>query len=395
MSKSEFNRSEDADFIIRSEELCRTFMELITFKKNVEDIVSAIGNFLGNVAYWDKTTGNIHISSRSDKFTGQIKGMPIHELISIYPHGTVEDRGDTYGYLFYYQDPKDQEDLLEKEALNFGITALRLATGNRKGWLDEEQKIREEVLQGLLVNNIKLVRKTLRKAASLGWHLKGPIVAMVIEISQSERTTDRDHFIAGWLKSRFPHGLQGWFSDDMVMLLPLKDTDKNWRNNLKNTMEGLIRTLKDKTPNSITIYTGVGSSVENIEECGRSHTEAREAITISRRYDKGSVAIWDNMGIYRLLSHIPEEESKKFVERYLSPLEKNDKNGELKRTIRALANCNWHMKEAAKKLDIHYNTMRYRFNQIEKRLSLSPIDSETKLNLSIAVILDEIEKDFS
>lgn len=359
-------------------------MELIQERRGTEEILEAMGGFLQNVAFWDSATGNIHVASRSKQFIAQVRRMPLHELIAIYPHGTVEEGGERLGYVLYYHGEEVSETTV-KEALAFGLTALRLSLGGRRHIIKEGQQIREEVVRGLIAGNKRLSDKAIRKAGSMGWQLSGPVAAVIAEHTGSGDLSVAIGQFSGWLRSRYPSAIQGTVSDDLVVVIPAEDAE--WRSKLEQGLTEYVGSAK-----AVPFRIGVGSAVPPME-LGISHIQARTAVDMGRRMGQTAVTFWEDMEVLGILSSIPwNDDTKGFVKRRLEKL-RPGRERDLLQSLRALVRRSWNMKDASRDLSIHYNTMRYRYDKIASLTDLKDEEPWSRIGLFLAVLLDELSED--
>lgn len=369
------------------EDPSRVFMKVIQDGRGVEDILEAMKIFLENVAFWDGITGNVHVASRSENFITQVRRLPLHELVAIYPHGTVEDGGDKLGYVLYYHgEGLDQK--TRSEALSFGLTALRLSLGGRRQVLREDQHIREEIVRGLAAGNRKLAEKVIRKANNMGWHVSGSMVAMVAEHRGGGDLSGSIGFLSGWLKSRYPNAIQGTVADDLVVLTSA--TDLGWKKKLEQDLAEYVGSSSTKVPFRI----GVGSVASDPMDFGKSYLQARKSIDMGRRMiGHKTVMFWDDMEVMEVLASVPwNDRTRGFIDRYLGNLAM-EKDRELLLSLRSLVRSSWNLKVAARDLSIHYNTMRYRYDKITSITGINDDDPWTRTSVTLAVLLDEISED--
>ena len=359
-------------------------MEIIQDRRGTEDILEAMRCFLENVAFWDSATGNVHVASRSKQFIAQVRRMPLHELVAIYPHGTVEDGGEKLGYVLYYHG-EDMDKDTGRDALAFGITALRLSLGGRRYLIKEDQSTRDEVVRGLVAGNRKLSEKAIRRAGSMGWQLSGPIAAIVAEHTGSGDLAGAIAVLSGWIRSRYPSAIQGTVSDDLVVVIQAED--HGWRNRLEKELVEYVGASNARGPFKI----GVGSAVSSMD-IRHSYSQAQEAIDMGQRMGQRSVVFWEDMEVLGIIGSIPwDDRTRGFVSGYMSGL-RQEKNKDLTASLRALVRRSWNLKAAAEDLSIHYNTMRYRYDKIASITDLRDDNPWARIGLSLATLLDELSE---
>jgi PucR family transcriptional regulator, purine catabolism regulatory protein len=94
------------------------------------------------------------------------------------------------------------------------------------------------------------------------------------------------------------------------------------------------------------------------------------------------------LGSFRLLSLVREpEELRRFVTETLGELAANGEpeSAELLHTLQVLLDTNLNVAEAARRLFVHYNTLRYRIGKLERVLGPFPTDPDLRLDLALAL----------
>lgn len=98
--------------------------------------------------------------------------------------------------------------------------------------------------------------------------------------------------------------------------------------------------------------------------------DALEAVQLNMELDPSSAVIhYDDLGIGRLLMRLSDtEELERYCEDYLGDLIRYDRSRgtELLKTLSVVIATDGNLKEAAQKLFVHYNTLRYRLQKIKE-----------------------------
>lgn len=99
----------------------------------------------------------------------------------------------------------------------------------------------------------------------------------------------------------------------------------------------------------------------------------------------------DDVGALRLLYYLRDsDELRQFVEEVLGELEKQDRRGTLRETLRAFLESGGSQVDASQQLGIHRNTLAYRLRRITELIGRDIIDPRTWLTLHLALRASEM-----
>lgn len=142
-----------------------------------------------------------------------------------------------------------------------------------------------------------------------------------------------------------------------------------------------------------TVSVGVGAFSRELADLARGFQTAQAAIEMGRRLrGPNSVHCWEELGPYQLLFAMRGcGEARAFVARTLGPLleESCPRGEELLTTLDVLLACGGNAEQAAARLHLHRNTVRYRLEQIRRLLGRDPLAQafETQLALALRKVL--------
>jgi len=135
--------------------------------------------------------------------------------------------------------------------------------------------------------------------------------------------------------------------------------------------------------------TGVSRPVDGLDALPAAYDQARRAVAAGRRiHGPGAVADFDQLGVFRLLSLIPDPgELDRFAREALRTLAhpRDPEAADLRNTLQVLLDTNLNVAETARRLYVHYNTLRYRITKLERLLGRFTHDPHLRLNLMIAL----------
>lgn len=133
---------------------------------------------------------------------------------------------------------------------------------------------------------------------------------------------------------------------------------------------------------------GIGRSYKGATELWRSQEQAKLIVENLSKAKVSSIMHFDDLGIYRLLSFDGlQNELIEFCKDTIKPLIEYDKtnNSELVKTLKIYFQCNGNMKKISEKMYMHYNTIIYRLQKIREITGMNIDDSDSRLNLEIAL----------
>ena len=123
-----------------------------------------------------------------------------------------------------------------------------------------------------------------------------------------------------------------------------------------------------------------------------AYQEARMALRLGHRVSgPGAITEYAELGLFRLLAQVGDDELRKFADETLGPLLRLDEphRSEMLRTLEALVEHDMNMAETARHLYYHYNTLRYRLTKLERLLG--PFSTNTAVTIQVCVALQIME----
>jgi purine catabolism regulator len=169
-----------------------------------------------------------------------------------------------------------------------------------------------------------------------------------------------------------------------ALVAPATDDPKARR----DIAEALQREL-DVRLTSVSVSIGVGRRVHSPALLPRSFAEASRAVDVGR-WAKGRhvTEVFDQLGLERLLATVPAADLNDFVRDAIGPLVDHDtqNNGELVDTLAVWLETR-NMAEAARRMHVHYNTLKNRLERIEGIVGPVVADSARALECEIAIYI--------
>ncbi|MDK2878281.1 MAG: PucR family transcriptional regulator, proline-responsive transcriptional activator [Thermoanaerobacteraceae bacterium] len=130
---------------------------------------------------------------------------------------------------------------------------------------------------------------------------------------------------------------------------------------------------------NITLSAGVSSSAKEITDIKKAYEEASMAKEIGKKVNgEGNICFYEDLGIYKLLAILDKNEILKDEKiRDIYEYDK-DKNIDLIGTLDAFMDTNGRIKETAKKIFTHPNTVKYRLNKVKELVGDEILRNENK-----------------
>ncbi len=162
--------------------------------------------------------------------------------------------------------------------------------------------------------------------------------------------------------------------------------------NAKTAASLLPKSVARRKPH-LRVSGGVGT-VETLLAVHASAEAAQAALAIGRRiHGNGHVAVYDELGAYRLLYEGADlERLRAFASEALAPLRNYDEKHQtdLEKTLKLYFKVGQNVKTAAAELNVHRHTVFYRLRQIGEICARSLDSPHDQLTLRLAVAIDEL-----
>jgi purine catabolism regulator len=230
---------------------------------------------------------------------------------------------------------------------------------------------------------------TAEHAALLGWDLRIPRIAVVVELRDAR--SGADAVVAGQpLEDALLQSLGAvvgdraitWASRSGLALLLDASTDAL---RLARQMRDELRRVAPEVRAAI----GIGRTSEGPDQLHRSFREATQALGIGRDLDGDDAIVeYEDLGVYRLLHRLAAgPELRRYCEDLLGPLLEHDglRGTDLVATLDRYLRNGRNTAATARDLSIHYNTLRYRLRRIDELLGGIDRRPGTRLGLELAL----------
>ena len=289
-------------------------------------------------------------------------------------------------------------DEIDVHALERAATVAALVVTKALAVSAVESKYQGDFLRDLLSGRPGSAESAVDHSASLGWDVDRPLVVVVAELDplppssapptvQSVRPA-QDRFASAWtsvVRGRDSAAAVVGFAHEVVVLLGAADAAEAER-----SVSDVVAAVAGKGGGGRRSFsTGVSRRVDAPAQLPAAYEQARKALHVGRQMQgPGAVAHFDGLGVFRLLSLIPDSaELREFMTETLGDLaDRDDPDAvDLRHTLQVLLETNLNVAETARRLHFHYNTLRYRIAKLERTLGPFTSDSTLRLNLLLAL----------
>ncbi len=157
-----------------------------------------------------------------------------------------------------------------------------------------------------------------------------------------------------------------------------------------NFINNIAKQIKDELNIiNLSVTIGVGEKACNLNQFKKAALDAKSSMEISKKlFGKNSIGDFKKLGVYKLLFSINNNDI--MISLYndvLGKLNNSDKNSykELMTSLEVYIDENRNIGNAADRLFIHRNTMKYRINKIEQILKCDLKDDKTIFNIILCI----------
>jgi purine catabolism regulator len=418
----------------RSIEIHRRFTELVLDGKGVNEICRTLADLLESAVSVEDASFHLlaHAGGSADphrKETILRQGTPQRVLfdpqiqrtlreveakrgpvkVPAFPHlGMSRERliapilagGQVLGYISVLDHPPHNEELAFM-AIEQAALVLALSVAKERELSEVEGRVRGEYLEDLLHGTYGDEAAAQRRARHLGYPLHGSHIVMLVDIDDFRgfnraRQISEDAIqalkreflrrVTGVVRISYARALVQGRSDQVVALLPLGTEAGDYQVRAHALGLQIQQAIAEWKP-GFTISVGFSGPTEaptGVAGALREVTSVMESLARFKRWSQ--VVAVPELGLTGLLAAVTDERLVDYSRRHLGPLIEHDtsRKGNLVATLRAYLETG-EQQQAAQKLRVHPNTLRYRLDRIREISGVDLEDPETRLNLAVAL----------
>ncbi|MGF2143551.1 PucR family transcriptional regulator [Vagococcus fluvialis] len=287
---------------------------------------------------------------------------------------SIEASKRIFGYLILLQPESTNKNLM----MVVEEASLLLATAFYKNYAvaEKERNFQDSFVRDLLQGTEISQMDALHTAKLYGWELEFPQILLVLKVYSSNaslvRATYEELITQSTIQKLISRKL--FTSPNKIMLTFLDDSlvifvNSAFIDDSKKKMKEIGQFILEILSPEYDVGIGISSPILDTKNIPQAYGEAQTSLRIGRKLETNSFIshIEDNL-IYSVLREIKNQDIlEKFVDSILGEVIQHDKehNSQLLETLYVLIQTGFNLKEAAVKLFIHYNTLRYRVNRLK------------------------------
>ncbi|MEN8039900.1 MAG: PucR family transcriptional regulator [Actinomycetota bacterium] len=268
---------------------------------------------------------------------------------------------------------------------------MALAASREIAVASVDRQFRDELLEQILRNRLDR-REVDRRCQALEWAIRFPAVIVTLTPADLDSTPhlERARDALGWsLRARGLHAPHAIINGNVVAVVgsgDLPDADPE-----ATAVSAAAEVISRSVPG--TWSGGVSGGVGNPTELQRGWDQAQTATRVTQAIKGvGVVGKFTELGVFRILAEVDRGVLAGFAKETLGELhEPTESRAELRRTLAVLLATNLNVAETARQLHYHYNSVRYRMNQLEQLLGPFSTDPTRRLELHIALLIGDMD----
>ena len=297
-----------------------------------------------------------------------------------------------FGYLFAWEYEKSINKL-DLSTLKWASTIAALDILNTRSITNVELKYKNELLYDILKGKLNNKQTIINRGENMGMELDKGFSVVVFELKELiSKKFKTKGLLNENIQKNYLESAKRVINEDIIMgdlgtyLIALYPNEEKDKEAIEDFSQKVLNVIDKEDRDAVTV--GVGNFKEDIINLHESYSQAKRTINVASKLNKeDQIYFFEDLGVYKLLYKIDQEEKNSFLENSIIPLLKYDRahNTELLKTLKAFFEENGNLTNVAKKIYIHYNTVHYRLKRIEKITGLSLDNPDDKLNLEIAL----------
>jgi hypothetical protein len=294
-------------------------------------------------------------------------------------------------------------DVLDLRAIEHAAGIFALEMLREQSAYEVESRLKGDVLQDLFTGSYRDEDEAAGLLRRLGYTLPGAYRVARVEAAAS--AGDREGRPARWQEEmQGPHSrlyaalnevccrvlgvaaVAPWRSG-FLLLLPALNPEGDFQ--VAQELFGEFRTIGEQVRPGLRLSLCLGSAVAAVGALGQSLEEAERALAVARTLEIVDRPLaFEHLGVYRvLLGPNNARDRRDFVDEALGAVVRYDleHGADLVDTLRAWVAADYNVGEAASRMFVHANTLKYRLKRIRTLVGGDPSRGELRLQIELAL----------
>jgi purine catabolism regulator len=312
----------------------------------------------------------------------------------------------TLGQIIVWGALEPAQSSIELMAIEHGSTVTALKMMERRSIDAVEQRFRNEILEGLLSAEPSAHERAIVLARELGHRLTPPFVVILVGpdlphgalLSKVERSEQSNfdsslHLAMRYIRAARPDAIFWYEGSRLVVFYPLASNEvRSAKVFLTQELTRVCERVRNENA-PYTISIGISGVVNELSQFREAYACAKQSLQIGhvpQAKAQCGVTHYEDLGIFRIIS---PNESPASIERFCQDTigaviaYDQQNNTDLVETLRVFLEQNQNLAQAAKVLNIHYNTLRYRLDRIKELLGDALDHPQQRLAIEVALHL--------
>jgi sugar diacid utilization regulator/putative methionine-R-sulfoxide reductase with GAF domain len=301
-------------------------------------------------------------------------------------------------------------DILDQRAIEHAAGIFALEILREQSAYEVESRLKGNLLQDLFTGSYRDEEEAAGLLRRLGFTLAGP--CRVARVETTARAGD-----AGPGPARWQEEMQGpqsrlysqltdvsaevlgvaavapWRSG-FLLLVPAANAEGDQA--VATELFSRIRQAGEQIRPGLRLYLCLGSAVGSAGDLGQSLEESERALAVARTLDVADrPLLFDHLGVYRvLLGSNNARDRRDFIDEALGPVIRYDveHSTDLVDTLRVFVAADYAVTEAARRLYVHANTLKYRLKRIKVLLGGDPSRGDLRLQTELALKMFDLPR---
>lgn len=317
---------------------------------------------------------------------------------------TVQDKRIAYLVL-----DMEQSEMLDLDMIAFAQAGSMVAVEflNEQALLQREQKIREQLLEDLLMKRYSDEKMVIKRGRYLGFDMTGPYCIFTIDAESFEETLKNEmasyneekvQQIKTQITQKIRTGMGAYHRPCLVldssvgavgMISVRKEADVQ---DCAKILADIMAELH-KLNTTLSFSAGIGRIKQGIQQVEQCRQEALLAMRAGRHIPgrpRTRVYSFQELGCLCFLSELDGSQAMRdFYEEHMLALLEYDKthNAELIKTLDAYFTCGCNLRKTAENLFVHKNSVLYRLGKVEALLGMKLAHASTAFDLQLCLKL--------